>query len=98
METRYCSFCGSKIEYGTGKMYIRRDGSILYFDASKCEKNFLKLHREPRRVRWTEEGREEKSQRIKFSKEAVQKTKAADVDTEKKAEEGKETVEPPKES
>jgi large subunit ribosomal protein L24e len=85
METRYCSFCGSKIEYGTGKMYIRRDGSVLFFDNSKCEKNFLKLHREPRRVRWTEEGREEKAQRIKFSKEIGQKPAAGAV-TEKKEE------------
>ncbi|MGC8562270.1 MAG: 50S ribosomal protein L24e [Thermoplasmata archaeon] len=95
METRYCSFCGSKIEYGTGKMYIRRDGSVLYFDTSKCEKNFLKLHREPRRVRWTDEGREEKAQRIKFSKEAEQKASPPKLETK---EEAKVAAEPPKES
>ncbi len=91
-ETRYCSFCGSKLEFGTGKMFIKRDGSILYFDNSKCEKNFLKLHREPRRVRWTEEGREEKAKRIKFSKDISQKPKAPEpIET-------KQTIEPPKES
>lgn len=98
-ETRYCSFCGSKIEFGTGKMYVRRDGSVLYFDTSKCEKNFLKLHREPRRVRWTEQGRVVKAQRIKFSKDAVQKQvvqkPAAPEEPEKK---DAEVVEPPKES
>jgi large subunit ribosomal protein L24e len=96
METRYCSFCGSKIEFGTGKMYIKRDGSILYFDTSKCEKNFLKLHREPRRVRWTEEGREEKAQRIKFSKEAIQKQTTATVEERKEIKQ--EAAEPSKES
>ncbi len=92
METRYCSFCGSKLEFGTGKMYVKRDGSILYFDISKCEKNFLKLHREPRRVRWTEEGREEKAQRIKFSKDTAQKPKTPEPAV------AKQTAEPPKES
>ncbi|MCL5874751.1 MAG: 50S ribosomal protein L24e [Candidatus Thermoplasmatota archaeon] len=96
METRYCSFCGSKIEHGTGKMYIKRDGSVLYFDNSKCEKNFLKLRREPRRVRWTEEGREEKAQRIKYSKDIPQKP-AAPAEPEKK-EEDQGAVEAPKEN
>ena len=72
METRYCSFCGKKIEYGTGKMFVRKDGTILYFDTSKCEKNYLKLGREPRKVRWTAEAREEKAQRTKTIKEAVE--------------------------
>jgi large subunit ribosomal protein L24e len=94
VETRYCSFCGSKIEFGTGKMYIRKDGSVLYFDTSKCEKNFLKLHREPRRVRWTEEGREEKAQRIKFSKESEPKPSAPKVEAKEEVEAA---AEPPKE-
>lgn len=79
VETRYCSFCGSKIEFGTGKMFIRKDGSVLYFDTSKCEKNFLKLHREPRRARWTAQGREEKAIRLKFSKNVPQKVKATET-------------------
>jgi large subunit ribosomal protein L24e len=95
-ETRHCSFCGSKIEFGTGKMYIKRDGSVLYFDNMKCEKNFLKLRREPRRVRWTEKGREEKAHRIKFSKETAPKPKAPAVEAPK--EEKGQAVEPPKES
>ncbi|MEM0074019.1 MAG: 50S ribosomal protein L24e [Thermoplasmatales archaeon] len=69
METRYCSFCGRKIEFGTGKMFVKKDGSILYFDSSKCEKNYLRLGREPRNVRWTKAGREEKLQRSRALKE-----------------------------
>ncbi|MFQ6105900.1 MAG: 50S ribosomal protein L24e [Candidatus Hydrothermarchaeaceae archaeon] len=47
-----CSFCGKKIEFGRGKMYVKKDGSVTYFCTSKCEKNSLKLHRVPRRVNW----------------------------------------------
>lgn len=96
METRYCSFCGSRIEPGSGKMFVKRDGSILYFDSSKCEKNFLKLKREPRKVVWTEEGREEKNQRLKYIREVAQVAKAPEPPEEK--EEGKEQMEQSKES
>ena len=47
-----CSFCGKEIEKGTGVMFVRNDGKIFYFDSSKCEKNMLKLKREPSRVKW----------------------------------------------
>jgi large subunit ribosomal protein L24e len=47
-----CSFCAHKIEAGTGKMFVKRDGSVLYFCSSKCERNMLKLKRVPRRVKW----------------------------------------------
>jgi large subunit ribosomal protein L24e len=47
-----CSFCGKEIEKGTGVMLVKNDGRIFYFDSSKCEKNMLKLKREPARVKW----------------------------------------------
>jgi large subunit ribosomal protein L24e len=53
METHTCSFCGEEIEVGTGKMYVRRDGRIFYFCSGKCEKNMLKLKRNPRKLKWT---------------------------------------------
>ncbi len=53
MEKRVCSFCGEEIEVGTGKMYVRRDGRVLYFCSGKCEKNMLKLKRNPRKLKWT---------------------------------------------
>ncbi len=53
VEIKRCSFCDREIEPGTGKMFVKRDGSLLYFCSSKCEKNMLKLGRNPRRVRWT---------------------------------------------
>ena len=48
-----CSFCASQIRKGTGKIFVRKDGSVLFFCAHKCEKNMLKLGRAPERVRWT---------------------------------------------
>jgi len=47
-----CTFCKSEIEPGTGMMYIKKDATIYYFCSSKCEKNLLKLHRNPRKVKW----------------------------------------------
>lgn len=56
MELR-CSFCSNAIEAGTGKMFVRRDGSVSYFCSSKCEKNALKLRRIPRKMRWIRKAR-----------------------------------------
>ncbi len=49
-----CTFCGSAIEPGTGKMYIKRDGTVLNFDRAKCQRNMVGLGRVNRHVGWTE--------------------------------------------
>ena len=56
VDMRTCSFCGEGIEPGTGKMFIRKDGTIFFFCSSKCQNN-ARLGRVPRRVRWTHAGR-----------------------------------------
>jgi large subunit ribosomal protein L24e len=56
VDTYICSFCGETLEPGTGKMFVKKDGSILFFCGSKCQNNF-KLKRVPRRVTWTKAGR-----------------------------------------
>lgn len=48
-----CSFCGTAIEAGTGKMYIKRDGSVFHFCSSKCQRNQVELGRVNRHVKWT---------------------------------------------
>ena len=48
-----CTFCGSAIEPGTGKMYIRKDGTVFHFDSAKCQRNQVQLGRVNRHVRWT---------------------------------------------
>ena len=53
-----CSFCGVNIEKGTGKIFVRKTGKVLYFCSNKCEKNMIKLGRKPRKIKWTEEARQ----------------------------------------
>ena len=48
-----CSFCKNMLERGTGTMYVKTDGAVLYFCTMKCEKNMLKLRRNPRKIVWT---------------------------------------------
>lgn len=48
-----CTFCGTAIEAGTGKMYIKKDGSVYHFCSSKCQRNQVQLGRVNRHVRWT---------------------------------------------
>lgn len=47
-----CSFCGKNIVSGTGKMYVKIDGTVFYFDTSKCEKNFM-MGRESKKRKWS---------------------------------------------
>ncbi|MEM3341320.1 MAG: 50S ribosomal protein L24e [Thermoplasmata archaeon] len=53
VERRMCNFCGNEIEPGTGRMYVKKDGTIFHFCKAKCQKNMLYLKRIPRNVRWT---------------------------------------------
>jgi large subunit ribosomal protein L24e len=55
-----CSFCSNDLAPGTGKMYVRKDGSILYFCSMKCEKNQFKLARKPYMTKWTKQYHDEK--------------------------------------
>ncbi len=52
-----CSFCGSDLIRGSGILYAKKDGTVLYFCSSKCRKNALVLKREGRRVKWTKNAR-----------------------------------------
>ena len=63
--TRKCSFCGASIEPGTGKMYVKKDGTILFFDTNKCYKNMIELKRVARTTEWTEKAAIEKAARLK---------------------------------
>jgi large subunit ribosomal protein L24e len=56
VEQHVCSFCGKLLEPGTGKMFVKKDGTIFYFCSTKCQNNY-KLKRVPRRVQWTNAGR-----------------------------------------
>lgn len=53
VEARTCSFCGAKIEPGTGRMYVKKDAKVFFFCSTKCYKNKIQLKRVPRRTRWS---------------------------------------------
>jgi large subunit ribosomal protein L24e len=55
VDTKKCTFCGSQIEPGTGKMVVKKDGAIQYFCSTKCQNN-SKLGRVPRLTKWTAAG------------------------------------------
>jgi len=68
VEERICSFCGTKIEPGTGKMYVKKDGTVLNFESNKCYKNMVILKRVARTTQWTEKAKIEKQARLKVLK------------------------------
>ncbi len=48
-----CSFCGKAVLRGTGKIFVKKDGTIFNFCSMKCEKNLFKLNRKPSQTKWT---------------------------------------------
>ena len=53
VDIKDCSFCGKRIEPGTGKMYVKKSGEKFLFCSLKCQKNQLILKRVSRNVKWT---------------------------------------------
>ena len=47
-----CSYCGKNITAGTGKMFVKQDGTIFYFDTGKCEKNHM-MGRVAKKHKWS---------------------------------------------
>ena len=60
-----CNFCGKTLEKGTGKMFIKDNGKILFFCTRKCEKNLLVFKRKGREHKWTDTYHNEKNARVK---------------------------------
>lgn len=94
---RPCSFCGNDIEPGTGRMFIRRDGTVYFFCSSKCRKNLVELGRTPRWTRWTVTYQRAKGKAVEAAPEAVAAAEgAAETEAgEAPAAEGLLTVEAP---
>jgi large subunit ribosomal protein L24e len=51
VQERTCDYTGEEIEPGTGKMYVKTDGTVLWFKDSKAEKNYF-MGRESRDLEW----------------------------------------------
>ncbi len=43
-----CSYCGKEIPRGTGKMFVKNDGTVYYFCSKKCEVHFFRRGRKPK--------------------------------------------------
>jgi len=67
----HCSFCGNNIEKGSGKMFVKSDGAIMFYCNSKCEKN--SRIRDKKKVKWTGEYRKLKQRRMKGTEEPASK-------------------------
>ncbi|MBE28441.1 MAG: 50S ribosomal protein L24e [Euryarchaeota archaeon] len=61
-ETKTCSFTGKPIPPGTGMIFVKKTGQVLYFINSKAKKNYIKLNRVPARTRWTDVARAKRNQ------------------------------------
>lgn len=64
VELRVCSFCGKEMEPGTGKMYVKKDGTVYLFCTNKCSKNMVDMGRVSRTVTWTRAYAREKEVRM----------------------------------
>lgn len=87
METHECSFCTRRIEIGTGKIFVRRDGSRLFFCSSKCERNMLNLGRVPRTIPWARPSVKEKKEIKKAPKTEKPARRKKSAVTSKKGDE-----------
>ena len=47
-------------------MFVQKTGKIMWFCSKKCEKNTMKLKRDPRKFKWT--GKHEKKMAVKSEK------------------------------
>ena len=48
-----CSFCDRPVAKGTGTMFVKNDGTGLWFCSAKSKKNMQELKRDPRKFKWT---------------------------------------------
>ncbi len=85
VERRVCAFCGNEIEPGTGRMYVKVDGTAFNFCKNKCLKNMIELHRVPRKTTWTQPYARDKAQRMPAKESKAAKKKGKGKATKMKA-------------
>jgi large subunit ribosomal protein L24e len=66
------------MEPGTGKLFVKKDGTVLTFDTNKCYKNMIELGRIPRTTTWTRAAKREKE--IALAAAAAKETAVAPAD------------------
>ena len=85
VEQKICTFCGASIEPGTGKMYVKKDGTTYLFCSNKCSKNMIEMGRVPRKVTWTaayaaRKGLATEARNLKTAQDAASKVELAPVE------------------
>ena len=51
--SKLCSFCNRSVSKGSGTMFAKNVGTVMWFCSAKCKKNSLVLKRDPRKLKWT---------------------------------------------
>ncbi|MDJ0269435.1 MAG: 50S ribosomal protein L24e [Aigarchaeota archaeon] len=51
--THKCSFCGRDFLHGTGMLYVRNDGTQLWFCSRKCRIYMIEQRKDARKLKWT---------------------------------------------
>jgi large subunit ribosomal protein L24e len=80
-----CTFCGTAIAQGTGKLYVRKDAKLIWLCSNKCEKNMMKLGRKARETTWTAEYKTEKKSRMAAAAHAASEAAAEAAGEERPA-------------
>lgn len=52
--THRCAFCGKEFLHGKGILYVKNDGSRLWFCSRRCRVSMIEFKRDPRKLKWTE--------------------------------------------
>ena len=52
--THRCAFCGKEFMHGKGILYVKKDGTRLWFCSRKCRVSMIEHKRDPRKLKWTE--------------------------------------------
>lgn len=98
VERRVCSFCGEEIEPGTGRMYVKKDGTIYSFCTHKCYQNMIELRRVPRTTLWTRAARSQRARPGKgVSRPTPAPEEAAEAEVKEEGAEAKPEEEAPAE-
>lgn len=53
VSTHRCSFCGRQFIHGTGMLYVRNDGTQLWFCSRRCRIYMVQHGKDPRKLKWT---------------------------------------------
>jgi large subunit ribosomal protein L24e len=56
-----CAFCGREFPHGVGMLYVKRDGSMLWFCSRKCRVYMVEQKKDSRKLKWTVAGSKSKA-------------------------------------